>query len=202
MDRIGHNDRLCDFHHKSSVAVNEFFCWSRNIWAIAMFLMSSRAHAGRVWSTRQPILLQYAVHSTCHNLARAKIFNSVSCKNQATKPAVWCNSDCSHTCFNERSRKSSIEGFTFVQRGLKFWKLTKTPLIYSISYFSLGGWKFCFRANHTKVTHGDETGSRAAQWWGRARDCSWNLWLKWIKANNKRRVTQSALKTRESADDE
>jgi len=33
--------------------------------------MTSRAHDGLVWSTRQPILLQFAVHSTCHNLARA-----------------------------------------------------------------------------------------------------------------------------------
>jgi len=24
MDRIGHNDRLCDLHHKSYVAVTEF----------------------------------------------------------------------------------------------------------------------------------------------------------------------------------
>ena len=29
-------------------------------------------------------------------------------------------------------------GFTFVQRGLKLSKLTKTPLIYSTSYFNLG----------------------------------------------------------------
>jgi len=35
-------------------------------------------------------------------------------------------------------------GFAFVQRGLTFWELTKTPLIYTISYFNLG-------ANRTKA---------------------------------------------------
>jgi len=50
--------------------------------------------------------------------------------------------------------------------------------------------------------HGDETGSRAAQWWGRSWECSRNVWLKWMKENNKRRVTQRALKTPESADDQ
>jgi len=42
-------------------------------------IVSDAKHAGLVWSTRQPILQQCAVHSTCHNLARAKIFNSVPC---------------------------------------------------------------------------------------------------------------------------
>jgi len=36
------------------------------------------------------------------------------------------------------ARKSSIGGFTFVQ-GLDIENLMKTPLIYSIPYFNLGG---------------------------------------------------------------
>ena len=37
------------------------------------------------------------------------------------------------------ARKSSTGGFTFVQRCLTFYKLSKTALIYSVSYFNLGG---------------------------------------------------------------
>ena len=81
------------------------------------------------------------------------------------------------------------------KRGLIFQKLTKTPLIYSISYFYWGAGSFVWGDNGTKTPHGNETGSTAAQWWGRAWDCSWNSWLKWIKANNKQRMTQRALKT-------
>jgi len=109
------------------VAVTEFILLISEYLSIALFLMSSRAHAGLVWSTRQPILLQCAVHSTCHNLARAKIFNSVPCKNQATKPVVWCNSECSHKCFNEWSRKSSIEGIYVCAAGLDILKIGKSP---------------------------------------------------------------------------
>jgi len=42
------------------------------------------------------------------------------------------------------ARKSSIGGFTFVQGCLAFEKLTKTPLIYSISYFNSGVLEVCF----------------------------------------------------------
>jgi len=49
MDPIGHNDWPCDIRHNSSVAALQqprLFCWSRNIWVIALFLMSSRAMLG------------------------------------------------------------------------------------------------------------------------------------------------------------
>jgi len=48
MDRIGHNDPLHDLHHNSYVAVAELFFLSRNIWVIALYLISSRAHVGPV----------------------------------------------------------------------------------------------------------------------------------------------------------
>jgi len=37
------------------------------------------------------------------------------------------------------ARKSSIEGLYVCAGGLTLKKLTKTPLIYSVSYFNLGG---------------------------------------------------------------
>ena len=72
---------------------------------------------------------------------------------------------------------------TSVQTPIKSWKGSFTKP------------SFVWGDTRTKVPHGNETGARAAQLWGRAWDCSWNLWLKWIKANNKRRVTERAPKT-------
>ena len=147
MDPIGHDDRLRDLRHTSSVPVTELFCSSRNIWVIALFLMSSTVHACLAWSTRQPILLQCTVHSTCHNLARARIFNPVPCQNQATKPAVWCDSECSHKCFNERSsdrtiaRKSSIEGF-YVWVGGDILKIYENNGFIMFHISILGSWSF------------------------------------------------------------
>jgi len=80
------------------------------------------------------------------------------------------------------------------------WQKLQWFIVFHISILGVGS--FVWGVNCAKVPHGDETGSRPAQWWGRSWKCSWNLWLKWIKANNKRRVTQRALKTLESADEE
>jgi len=41
------------------------------------------------------------------------------------------------------ARKFSIGGFTFVQGCLTFQNLTKTPLIYSATYFNLGVLELC-----------------------------------------------------------
>jgi len=48
------------------------------------------------------------------------------------------------------TRKSSIEGLYVCAGGLTFCKLTKTPLIYSISYSNLGSWSFVWGAKPTK----------------------------------------------------
>jgi len=47
--------------------------------------------------------------------------------------------------------------------GLDILKTDKTPLIYSIWYISSGGWSFVWGDNRTKVPHGNETVSRAAE---------------------------------------
>jgi len=60
------------------------------------------------------------------------------------------------------------------------WQKLHWFIVFHISIWEAGG--FVWEANHTKVPLGDETKSTAAQWWERAWDCSWNLWLKWIKA--------------------
>jgi len=80
------------------------------------------------------------------------------------------------------------------------WQKLHCFIVFRISI--LGGGSVVWGANHTEVHHGDETESRASQWWRHAWDCSWSLWLKWIKANNIWRVTQRPLKTLVSADDE
>ena len=62
-----------------------------------------------VRSTRQTIWLHCAVHSTCHSLARARIFNSVPCWNQAAKSPAWCNSECNDKCFSEWSKQNCYQ---------------------------------------------------------------------------------------------
>jgi len=164
--------------------------------------MSSTVHACLAWSTRQPILLQCTVHSTCHNLAWARIFNPVPCQNQPTTPAVWCNSECSHKCFNERSRQNHRQkvfnrGALHLGRGdnLKIYE-NNGFIMFHISI--LGSWSFVWGSRLPMTTRLGPEQLR----WGRAWGCSWDLWLKWIKAKNRRRVTEQALMTVKSTDDE
>jgi len=62
-----------------------------------------------------------------------------------------CNSECyDDKSFNERSRQNcrkkvfNRRASCFLKVGLTFCKLTKTPLIYSVSYFNLGVLGLCF----------------------------------------------------------
>ena len=96
-------------------------------------------------------------------------------------------------CFNERSRKSSTEGLYVCAAGLKILKIDELHwfIVFHISICGTGS--FVWGTNH-KVAHADETESRAAQWWGHTWDWSWNLWLKWLKANNKRESDTASTK--------
>ena len=120
------------------------FCSSGNIWVIALFLMSSRARAKLVWSTRQPILL----HSIALSIPLAtawpeRAFSTlyhVKTKQQNRLLDVTLNALINVSMNSPDktvTRKSSIGGFTFVQGGWTFWKLTKSKLIYSVSSLNL-----------------------------------------------------------------
>jgi len=61
--------------------------------------------------------------------------------NVKAKQAAWCKSECSEKCFNERSRKSSIEGLYVCAAGLDVLKIEKKRhlfIVFRISIWGLG----------------------------------------------------------------
>jgi len=72
-----------------------------------------------------------------------------------TLPRVVYNRD-----HPEPSPESFQQGcFAFSRGGLDILKLAKTPLIYSVSCFSLGDWSFVWGGKPTKAPCGDGTGT-------------------------------------------
>jgi len=71
-------------------------------------------------------------------------------------------------CSAEPSQEKFNRGVALLQGGLTFWNLTKTPLIYSVSYFNWWAWILFERAKPTNYPRGD--GTAAVVWklggWG------------------------------------
>jgi len=89
----------------------------------ALFLMSSRVHAGLVWSTRQPICLHCAAHSTCHSLPELGFSTLRRLKTKQRLLDVALNAMINVSMNGPdrtAAKKSSLEGLYVCAWGLAF----------------------------------------------------------------------------------
>ena len=182
MDRIDHNDRLCDHHHNSPVAVTEF-----------ALLISEHLSDRVVSDVKQSPCWARVVDETT-NIApsrcpfhlpqpgQRKDFQLCTVLKPSKKNGcltwLWMLS----SMFQWMVQQDFNRGALCLCNGAwnsENWQKLHWFIVFRISIWGAGS--FVWGANCTKTPHGDETESRAHQWWGCAWDCSWDLWLKWKK---------------------